>query len=157
MNKILGAGAAALMTVTVLAGCGGSDSGGSNGYCDDIQTASNQLSGLGGSDFTADKFDAVNSAVHNIAGEAPSEIKSQWTLVADEFDALTQALSDAGISMDDFSKLSQSGTPPSIDPSKLQALETALKDFDATGLSAAASKIQTQVKSDCNIDLKTAN
>lgn len=154
MNKTLGAGAAALMTVTVLAGCGGSGSSSGGSYCDDIKTASNQLSGLGsGSSFTAGKFDAVNTAVHKIADEAPSTIKSQWTIVADQFDALIKAISDAGLSMDDFGKLSQGGTPPSIDPAKLTALTNALKNFDAQGLSAATSKIQTQVKSDCNFDL----
>lgn len=154
MNKILGAGAAALMTVTVLAGCGSSDSGSGSGYCDDIKTASDQLSGLGsGSSFTSAKFDAVNTAVHKIAAEAPSTIKSQWTIVADQFDALIKAIGDAGLSMDDFSKLGQGGTPPSIDPAKLTALTNALKNFDAQGLSAATSKIETQVKSDCNLDL----
>lgn len=158
MNKILGAGAAALMTVTVLAGCGGGDdSGGGGSYCDDVKTASTQLSDLGGDAFTGDKFEAVNIAVHTIADEAPSDIKGSWTLIATEFDSLEQALSDAGLSMDDFSKLTQGGAPPSIDPAKLQDLQTALQGFDSQGLSDAANKIQTQVKSDCNIDLDTNN
>ncbi len=191
MNKLLGAGAAALLTVTVLAGCGGggdnsapsglgtttstgdttpsagdtttsggdTPSGGlgdTSAYCDDIKTATTQLSGLSGA-FTGDKFAAVNLAVHHIADEAPSDIKGSWTLVANEFDSLTQALADAGLSMDDFSKLTQGGAPPSIDPAKLAKLQTALQGFDTKGLSTATNKIQAQVKSECGIDLSTTN
>jgi hypothetical protein len=170
--------AAALMTLTALAGCGGDDNSagdttgthggggqtstpppsvtqpafGGGSYCDDLKSAKAQLSGLDGN-FTADKFTAINLAVHKIADEAPGDIKDSWTLVADEFDGLQKALSDAGLSMDDFSKLTQGGAP-SIDPTKLQALQKALQSFDTKGLTQATNKITAEVKSECGIGLK---
>jgi cytochrome c556 len=67
---------------------------------------------------------------------------------------LQNAMKDAGLTMDDFASLAKGQTPPNFDTSKLPALEKKLESFDTTGLTAASTKIQTEVKSDCNVDLK---
>lgn len=125
----------------------------SGNYCGDLKAAALALRSLGGSkEFTNDRFSAINSAVHSIAGEAPSSIKASWTLIATQFDALEQALKDAGLSMNDFSKMS-SGQVPSIDPAKLRVLETKLSSFDSKGLTAATTRISNEVKADCHFNL----
>jgi hypothetical protein len=156
MKKLLGAATAALLTATVLAGCGGDDKGGSSGgYCDDIKSTSSDLKDLGTNDaFTADKFNAIADAVHTIAGEAPSDIKPSWTLIDTQFTFLTKTLSDAGVSMDDFAKLAAGQSPSDLDAAKMAELGAKLQQLDTAGLDSASTKIQNQVKSDCNIDLQ---
>lgn len=154
MNKMVGIGVAGMMCVTALAACGGSDNSSSGSYCNDIKSASDQFKGLSTTDLSGDNFTQLNSAVHKIAGEAPGEIKGSWTLLGNQFDALQKAMDDAGLSMDEFNRVTQ-GDTSGIDPSKLGTLGKALQNLDTTGVSAATEKIQTQVKNDCDIDLKS--
>lgn len=156
MKKILGAAAASVLTLTVMAGCGGGSShNSSSGYCGDVKDTASKLNGLSDpTSFTDAKYTALTTAVHNLAGEAPTDVKPSWTLIENQFTMLHSALADAGLSMDDFAKLTK-GQVPSLDPSKLQALETKLQSFDTKGLGTAADKIQSEVKSECNIDLNS--
>lgn len=156
MKKIVGVAAAALMTITATAGCGG-DSSGSGGYCDDIKSAQSELGGLDGADFDAAKFDALTSAVKDIAAEAPDDIKGSWNLIADQFDTLETALADVGLTMDDFGDLTKGITPPSLDPADLQTLESKLQAFDDDGITAATDKIHDQVLADCDIELDSTS
>ncbi len=166
MKKILGAAAAALLTVTVLAGCGGGSdssnagstgSSGSGNYCDDIKSTAASLKALNGNVFARDKFSQLNAAVHSIASEAPSDIQSSWTLIASEFDALQKTITDAGLSMSDLAKMSSGQMPAGFDASKLKDLTTQLNKFDTSGVTAASKKISAQVKSDCGIDINSAS
>lgn len=149
MKRIVRLGVAALMTVTALAGCSSSSS---NSYCDDIKSATTQFKGLSSANLGGADFAALNTAVHKVAGEAPSDIKSQWTTLANLFDTLQGAMDGAGLSTDDATKLLQ-GNTTGIDPAKLAKFATAMKNFNTTGITAASNKIQTEVKSECNIDL----
>jgi hypothetical protein len=92
--------------------------------------------------------------VHTIAGEAPSDIKPSWTLIDTQFTFLTKTLSDAGVSMDDFAKLAAGQSPSDLDAAKMAELGAKLQQLDTAGLDSASTKIQNQVKSDCNIDLQ---
>ena len=152
MKKISGAGIAVLLCASALAGCGGSDDSSSGGYCDDIGAARTQFKDLSDSDITGDNFSAIQDTIHKIADEAPDDVESSWTLLANQFDALQSALDDAGVSMDDFSKIT-SGDTSGIDPSKLTDLTTALQNFDTDGIASATTKITTEVKDECDIDM----
>jgi ABC-type glycerol-3-phosphate transport system substrate-binding protein len=155
MNKILGAGAAALMTVTVLAGCGGGGSSGGSGggYCDDLKSTKATVTSLGdNADLSQATFEKLTASVHTIADEAPSDIKGDWNNVGDALDKVSSALHAAGISFDDLKDLGQAGAP-SIDPAKLQALEDASKSLDQDALSASSDKINAEVKSECGFNL----
>lgn len=154
MKKILGAATAALLTATVLAGCGGSSSS-AGSYCGDLKVASTQLKGLGASSLAGDNFAAVITAVHKVAGEAPSDIKPSWTLISNEFDALQSAVTSAGLSMSDFGQLASGQTPANVDPAKLAALDKTLQGMNTSGLSAASDKIAAEVKKECSIDLNS--
>jgi hypothetical protein len=154
MNKIVGAGAAALMTVTVLAGCGGGgDSGGSGGgYCDDLKATKTTVTALGDNDMNQATFDKLSGDVRTIADEAPSDIKGDWSTIANALDTFNQAMSDAGITFDNLKDLGKAGAP-SIDPAKLQAIEAAAGKLDADAITTASDNINQEVKSECNIDL----
>jgi hypothetical protein len=154
MNKILGAGAAALMTVTVLAGCGGGgDSGGSGGgYCDDLKATKTTVTALGDADMNQATFDKLSGDVRTIANEAPSDIKGDWSTIANALDTFNQAMSDAGITFDNLKDLGKAGGP-TIDPAKLQAITAAAGKLDADAITTASDNINTEVKSECNIDL----
>lgn len=152
MNKIAGASIAALMCAGALAGCGGSDDSSSGGYCDDIKSATEQFQNLSDNDITGDNLTAIIDAVHTIEAEAPDDIKSSWTFLSTQFDAFKTAMDDAGVSMDDFSKLTANDTS-GIDPAKLAELTTALQSFDSDGISKESDKITAQVKEECDIDM----
>jgi hypothetical protein len=154
MKKILGAATASVMALGVLAGCGGGSNNSSGSYCDDIKSTSSQLKGLDStSDLTADKFNALQTAVHKIAGEAPGDVKGSWASIEGQFTFLQDALDDAGLSIDDFGEMSQGHLPDGVDPSDLAALQKKLSSYDTSGLQSASTKIEDQVKSDCDITL----
>src|SRR5690348_16611889 len=98
--KLMGAAVAAVISMAALSACGGNgSSSSSSGYCDDLKTASTQLSGLNNAtDLDQQKFDEIRTAVHTIAGEAPADVKSSWTLVDNQFEFLQNTLKDAGLS-----------------------------------------------------------
>ena len=154
MNKILGAGAAALMTVTLLAGCGGDDDGGGSGggYCDDLQATKATVTSLGDNDISQATFDDLTSSVHTIADEAPGDIQDDWNTIADTLDTFNQAMSDAGIDFDNIQKLGQPGGP-TVDPAKLQAIQEAAGKLDTDAITTASDNINKQVKSECGFEL----
>jgi len=154
MKKILGAGAAALMTVTLLAGCGGDDNGGGSGggYCDDLQSTKTTVTALGDADISQATFDKLTASVHTIADEAPDDIKDDWNTIADTLDTFNQAMSDAGIDFDNLQKLGQPGGP-TIDPAKLQAITAAAGKLDTDAITTASDNINAQVKKECGFEL----
>jgi hypothetical protein len=154
MNRTVGAGVAALMTVTVLSGCGGGGDGGgsSGGYCDDLKATKATVSSLGSNDISQATFDKLASSLHTIADEAPSDISGEWNTLASALDTFTAAMKDAGLTFDNLNSLGQSGGP-SIDPAKLQAIESASKALDADAINSASDKINTEVKSECGFVL----
>ncbi|MGI8701756.1 MAG: hypothetical protein ACR2JU_11225 [Nocardioidaceae bacterium] len=156
MKNIVGLSVGALMCATALAGCGGSDSSSANSYCGDVKSAKTQFQGLSGADVFGQNFAELNAAVHTIADEAPSDVKASWTLLGDQFDSLKSAMDKAGVSMDDFSKLTQ-GDTSGIDPAKLAELSKTLQSFDTAGITAASDKITAEVKKECGIDMNSGS
>lgn len=156
MNKIAGVGVASLLSVSALAGCGGSSSSSSATYCNDVKAASNQFKGLSTADLANGNLADLFAAVHKIAGEAPSDIKASWTVLDTKFGALKAAMAKAGVSLDDFGKLTR-GDTSGIDPTKLAALATFFKNFDTAGIDTATKKITPEVKSECGFDLSSGS
>ncbi len=154
MKKILGAGAAVLMTVTVLAGCGGGDDGGSSSgsYCDDVQAAKTTVTSLGDADVDQATFDKMTTSVHTIADEAPSDVQDDWNTISDALDTFNTAMTDAGLTFDNIKDLGKPGGP-TIDPSKLQAITAAAGKLDTGALTTATDNINKQVKSECGFEL----
>jgi ABC-type glycerol-3-phosphate transport system substrate-binding protein len=157
MKKIVGAGAAALMTVTVLAGCGGSDSGGSSGgYCDDLKSTKTTITSLGDADMTQANFEKLTGDLRTIADEAPSDIKGDWGTLADAIDTFTAAMKDAGITFDNLQKINQPGGP-TLAPADLTKITDAAGALDADAITKASANIKTEAKSECDVDLDIGN
>ena len=156
--KLTGAVAATILAISGLTACGGSDSSSSSGdYCGDLKSAQSNLSNIGSLDtVTPDKFNAVLDAVHKIADEAPADIKPSWTLLSSGFDSFKQILADAGLSISDLGDIEKGNLPGNLTIAKAQELAQKLQNIDTSGFSAAQTKIETEVKSKCNIDLNAS-
>jgi hypothetical protein len=157
--KLTAAAVAAVLSMAALTGCGGTSGSSSSGdYCSDLKTASANLADLVKvQNLNQDTFNRLQDAVHNLAGEAPANVKGSWTLFDSQLTFLQNALNDAGLSMDDFGALAAGQTPSGVDAAKLLALTKKLNNFDTAGLNTASTKIQNEAKSDCHVDLSGLN
>jgi len=153
MRRIVGAAAAAILTVTVLAGCGGGGSDGSSGsYCDDLKSTKDIVTSLGSGALDQATFDTLSASVHNIRDEAPSDVKEDWSAVAGGLDAFGAALDDAGLSIDDAKTLSPADAAK-LDPAKVKAITDASTALSSTAMNSATDAINTEVKSECGFEL----
>jgi hypothetical protein len=153
-HKLTGAAAAAVLTLTGLTACGGGGSSAAD-YCPDVKAADAQFSGLSSpSELNEDTFSKLKDAVHKIADEAPDDIKPTWTSVDNALEELDNTLKDAGLSMDDFGDLTKGNLPPNMTIGQAQALAKKLQNIDTSALTSAGTKIQSEVKSKCNFQLK---
>lgn len=157
MKKIAGAAAAALMMVTALAGCGGgsddNSSGSTGSYCGDLKAVSTNFIGLSDSQLTQDKFKELQSTLHTIADEAPSDVKPDWMAFSSVIDSFSSALDKAGLTFDDL----QNPSSGSISPSQIASLANAAKELGTPAFTKAQSEIAANAKSVCNVDLKTGS
>lgn len=134
-------------------GDSGSGSFTTGNYCDDIKSASTRLAGLGANSFDGDNFAQIELVVAQVANEAPGNIKASWLELSTTFQAFQKALTDAGISTSDFSKLMSGKTPPKSEVAKLQKLEATLSTLDTKSMTAASNKISAEVQQDCGINI----
>ncbi|MFL6060979.1 MAG: hypothetical protein ACJ72E_07100 [Marmoricola sp.] len=154
------------MTALVLAGtalatgCGSSGGGGGGGnsassYCSDIKTSAASITPFTGGSSTPDfsKFSDFIAKAHELAGKAPSDIKDDWTTMVGAMDALTSALSDAGLKLEDLGTLMSGQLPPGTDTSKLAGLTSKLQEIGSDKVTAAGHAISEQAKNVCKVDL----
>jgi len=154
MNKILGAGAAALLGLSLLAGCGGGDDNAASGggYCDDLAAAKASVADIGDENMSQASFDKLTASLETIADEAPSDIKDDWNTVASTIDGYSQALKDAGVSLDSIQQ-----DMANLDAGDLQKLTTAVQGLSAEEFTTATTNINEEVKSECDLTLDLGN
>lgn len=152
MRRIVGAAAAAMLAAAMLAGCGGGGDSGSGSYCDDLQSTKDTVTSLGSGALTQATFDKLSASVHSIRDEAPSDVKDDWSSVADGLDAFSAALDDAGLTIDDATNLSPADAAK-IDPAKVKAITDASTALSSTAMNSATAAINTEVKSECGFEL----
>src|SRR6478735_1785604 len=104
MRKILTGVAVVALTVTMLAGCGGDDDppGGSGGYCDDLQQAKDDFTGLLDNQIGQDTFVELRDALPELQAEAPAAIQDDWTTFNNAIQEFSDAMDKAGLTMDDM-------------------------------------------------------
>jgi hypothetical protein len=154
--KLTGAAVAAVLAISALTACGGSDNNASasGNYCDDLKSANTQLTGLDNPlQLTSDKFNQIQQSVHDLADEAPDDVKPSWNALADAFDNLESTLSDAGLSIDDLANLAKGKLPKNLTIGQAQALGKKLQSIGSPALNQAESKIKAEAKKDCNVTL----
>lgn len=155
--------AGVLLAVSVLAGCGSSGnktatSSGDKSYCDLIKSAKDEIKTFTGNSVPTDaQLNSFVQAAHDLAAKAPSEVSGDWQTVLDGLKTLTDALSAAGIKLDDFAKAVAAGTPPAgMNSAQMMQLVTKLQSLSTSKFQDATKAIDDNAKSKCGVTLTMA-
>jgi hypothetical protein len=154
VKRILSAVAAAALGLGLLTACGGGDSKASGGgdYCKDIKAAKKEVDALGDGDFSDLK--KATDVMHELADEAPSEVKDDWKTLVEGVDKLMDALKKAGLDEDDMADLQSGKIPDGVDMDALQGLMTELQSLDTDQFEKASENIAKHAKDECGVDLE---
>ena len=154
MNVVIGS-VALTVTASVLTACGsgGSGSGSSGGYCDELKADKTYFESLSGSNSDVSQLDTVFQKVHTLAGKAPDNVSAEWKTLDSAITTIETALKDAGLKASDLAAMQKGQMPPGVDISKLQALAPKLEALSSSGVSDAADKIAADAKKSCGVDL----
>jgi hypothetical protein len=106
--------------------------------CQELINASASLSQALGSGGTDSDLDDVSTFFDEFAEEAPEEIRADFQVLADAYEAYAEAI--AGIDL-------QSGETP--DPEALQQLQDALTSIDQEEVTAASERISAWANENC--------
>jgi|LULG01.1.fsa_nt_gb ABC-type glycerol-3-phosphate transport system substrate-binding protein len=149
MKKLALAGAL-LAATTTLTACGS----GSSAYCSDLKSATKQFDSLESNDLG--KIDEAFKTFHELADEAPSDIKSDWKVLDDGITSVEKALDDAGLKMSDLAKVQSGNLPEGVDMTKLQGLASEFQKLGDEKFTKASDAIEKHAKDECDVDLKTS-
>lgn len=147
-----------LLGAGLLAGCGGDGDGKAGGgdYCDTLKSTATTVKSFTGDGATPDfsKFDDFIDAAHDLEDQAPSSLADDWKVVIGGMDALTAALEDAGITLEELMTAATTGQmPPGVDQAKLMALAPKLESLSGAEMEAATDAIDKHAKDECDVDL----
>ncbi len=134
----------------------GADSGGGE-YCDTLKSSAEEIK-----EFTADgsapdfdKFDTFLEKANDIADAAPSGIDKDWETLLGAVDKLTDALKEAGITLEELATAGSTGKlPEGVDQEKLAELGTELQSLTGEEFQQASDRISTHAKEECGVDLE---
>lgn len=156
MKRILAAVAAAALGLGLLTACGDDDGGGKAGggdYCADLKSAKKQVDALKGGDFSS--LEKTTDTMHQLADEAPDEIKDDWETLVEGVDKLVALLKKAGLTDEDMANLQSGQIPDGVDMAALQELMTELQAVDTPDFQKASDNINKHAKDECGVDLET--
>lgn len=136
-----------------LAGCGG-DAGADSDYCKDLKTAKSTFADIESGDVAV--LEKAFTTFHELADEAPSDVKDDWKKLDDGITTVEKALKDAGIKLSDFSKIQSGELPEGVDQSKLQDVATAFTKLSAQDFTDASTAIEKHAKDTCKVDLSAS-
>jgi len=156
VKRILSTVAVAALGLCLLTACGDDGgnkaSGGSGDYCADLKAAKKEVDALKGGDFS--DLQKTTDAMKKLAGEAPDEIKDDWTTLLDGFEKLVAALKKAGLSDADMSTLQSGQVPDGVDTAALTSLMAEINSLDTPAFEKAGEDINKHAKDKCGIDLQ---
>jgi hypothetical protein len=155
VKRILSAVAAAALGLTLLTACGGdsgSDSAGGGDYCNDLKSAKKEVDALKGGDLK--DIEKTVDTMHELADEAPSEVKDDWKTLVDGVDKLVAALKKAGLDDADMATLQSGQIPDGVDMSALQQLMTEIQSLNTDEFQKAGDNINKHAKDKCGVDLQ---
>lgn len=144
-------GIASLVLVSVLAGCAGGD-GKDSDYCKDLQAAQPKIAGLqsNGAAGIPDAF----KASHQLAAEAPEEVKDDWAVLDGGMRNFEKKLKEIGITTDDLVALDQGKLPEGVQVKDLQGLPAAYQQLAGPKAAKASANIRKHAKEVCELDLQ---
>lgn len=154
--------AVVILAATTLSACGSSDGGSASGgsgdkdsYCSDLKKDAKYFSSLDSGDGT--QIEEAINRFHELAGEAPDEVSSDWNTIDGAFTKLEQELKSAGITVKQFGEIQSSGKlPAGVDPSKLQGIVKNLQSLTGEKFNNAGTAIEKHAKSECKVDLSAS-
>lgn len=146
---------AILLTMGVVSGCGGHDSGapgGEGGYCGDLQTAKDSFLGLLDNQIGQDTFEQLRNTLHTLKAESPAVIRDDWTTFSTAVDTFAAGLDKAGLTMDDMRDM---GTGHMSGGTDMQTAMDAAAALGSAAVSTAESRIAANALRECKIDLNS--
>ena len=154
MKRILSAVAAAALGLSLLTACGdnGDSKAGGGDYCNDLKSAKKEVDALKGGDLK--DIQKTVDTMHQLADEAPSEIKDDWKTLVDGVDKLVAALKKAGLDDADMATLQSGQIPDGVDMSALQELMTEIQALNTDAFQKAGDNINKHAKDKCGVDLQ---
>jgi hypothetical protein len=154
VKRILSAVAAAALGLCLLTACGDDNGDKASGgdYCKDLKSAKKKVDALKGGDLKG--LDETLDTMHDLADEAPSDIKDDWKVLVDGVDKLVAAIKKAGLSDDDLATLQSGQIPDGVDMTALQSLMTEIQSLDTDEFQKAGDAINTHAKDKCGLDLQ---
>lgn len=150
MKRLTSMLAATAFAASLLSGCGG----GTDAYCDELESTQKDFEDFEGSDFS--NFEEFTDRVEEFADDAPDEVKDDWKVLAEAFKAFVKALEDAGLEPEDLEGLASGEIPEGVD---MEALTEAMTEAQALGseeFQKATENIEKHAKDECDIDLSTS-
>ncbi|MET0767304.1 MAG: hypothetical protein ABW075_05915 [Aeromicrobium sp.] len=152
--KISLALAGVVLLGTSLAACGGDDGGGGGSegdYCKELKSAQSSFAKVSGNDFEA--LDSAIATFHQLADEAPSDIKAEWETLDGAFVKIEKAFEDAGIKMSDLADIQAGNMPEGVDVSKLSSLTSSFSEISSEKVTKAQDVIEKHAKDTCDVEL----
>jgi hypothetical protein len=141
------------MCLTGVAACAVEDSA-TSAYCHDVRVATDQLRALDEPGGLSDRtFAQLMSRTHTIAGEAPADIVDPWAVLDTDLKDLDQALTGAGLTMDDLAIMQTGQPPPGMTHNQFQKYSQAAEKIDSAAVAAAVEKIRGDASSRCGVEL----
>ena len=161
MRKTAAIVAGLVLTSGLLAGCGddgdGGDGGASGGsYCDQLRAAKEDINSLTGDGGTPDfaGFDEIIATMRELADDAPDEVADDWDVLTGGLDAITEALDDLGITLEELMTSMTTGQlPEGVTQEDLIAVGEELQELGGDEMEEAGDAISEHAKSECDVDL----
>lgn len=135
--------ASVVATAGLLSGCGGADT-----YCDSLGSAEESFQRLEASDFSS--FDEFADQVQGFAEEAPDEVRDDWMVISDAFNAFIDALDEIGLEPQDLGE----DLPDGVEPDAFGAAMAAAQKFSSEEFLAASDNIDKHARDECNFDFE---
>ena len=97
-------------------------------YCDQLKDAKERIDAIDEGDFG--NFEELSDTVNDLADAAPDEIKDDWEVLKEGFDAILAAFEKAGIDAEDFEAIQNGEIPEGVDMATLQAAFAELEELE---------------------------
>ena len=143
MRRIAAATTTVVLSLTVLAACAGGSE-----YCDSVDKNQKTLNTFG-EQRTNKAYSSYAKVFTSISGQAPKEVRADWTKLASVTKGVTSAHDSVGLKLEEMSDTKKLATVESADLTKLN---NAYKAFNDTAKERAA--VVKNVKQECKITLK---
>ena len=149
MHKSLIALAPLALTGILVTSWGGSQA--DSAYCKDLETDRAMFYALGQGDIA--ELDDSFAELHKLADEAPEEVADEWKVVIDGITTLTEALEEAGLSLETVATMQPGELPKGVDIADVQAILPKLQEFGGAEMNEASEAIDKHANEECGFTL----